>query len=911
MTASLVAHRTGPAAPSPARSAGAGATRKRPAPAGPSGLGAAGGSGPARIADRQQLVSRGTEPGRAAETSAAAGLAGRFFAAVRTVPLACTVVLAVLTAGAATGTLFRTAAGSASPARDLAYGLPALAAGRWASLFGGALLVPEPALYPVVALLLGLAVGFLERRAGAARAAAVLVVTQLAGAVGAAAVLAAGRAFPWPWAHALATQTDTGFSAGAVGVIAAGTALASPVWRARVRWAVGGYLAIMLLRSGLLWDLEHAFGFVAGLAAGPLLRNGTGCLDGSHRADAAGGASAGDAGGSGAGVAGQVRHRRAPRLVRIRGAVALLVLLVPASSLVLAGYPGYGGIFGLGTPQQPHPLIPALIQFGIALVIAKALRRGLPGAWWAAVLICVVPLVREVSSAALAGSSPVWDQLTAQVGELLAWTALLAVLLTYRRCWPRRLPAVVVRRYAPRLLAATAVFAGAWWLVLTLAGPQFGVHPHDRGRAILATATFGGAAHPGVRWVQFAVGLSGWIWAATLVMLLLPMVLSAHQDMRTGRAADARLAELVRTHGGGSLGWQRTWPGFSSWTTRAGDVAISYRIVSGVALVLGDPVGPTDRWPAAVAEFRLFCLRAGWTVCWYAVTPAFAGRCGDGWHLTQVGEDAVLELDGLEFRGKSWQDVRTARNHAAREGIVMRRVDIADAPSELRAQIAEVSRGWSRSKPLPEMGFTLGTVEHARDGQMRTHIAVDGSGIVHGVTTWLPVHADGRVVGWTLDVMRRRIGGFRPVIEFLIAESALAFRAEGCRTLSLSVAPLARCTAAGGTGHRTADGEAAVGAGRDGVPVGPVTGRLDSVLDKASRLLEPAYGFRSLLEFKRKFHPAFSPVYLGYADEIDLSQITVAIGKAYLPHLTVRQACRVVRTLCRSRRTDRGLVAAA
>jgi lysylphosphatidylglycerol synthetase-like protein (DUF2156 family) len=203
------------------------------------------------------------------------------------------------------------------------------------------------------------------------------------------------------------------------------------------------------------------------------------------------------------------------------------------------------------------------------------------------------------------------------------------------------------------------------------------------------------------------------------------------------------------------------------------------------------------------------------------------------------------------------------------------------------------------------MGFTLGTVEHARDPQMRTHIAVDEAGMVHGVTTWLPVHADGRVVGWTLDVMRRRIGGFRPVIEFLIAESALAFRAEGCRTLSLSVAPLARCAAEGG-GHRQA-GPAAGGAastgGGDGVPVPPVTGRLDGVLDTASRMLEPAYGFRSLLEFKRKFHPAFSPVYLGYADEIDLSQITVAIGKAYLPHLTIRQAGRVLHTLCRSRRS--------
>jgi len=863
-------------------------TDRAPIPGQRGGMTSTAAARPAAIPLPRQGSSR-PDPALPATSSPASAIARRLAATVRQTPLACVVVLAVLTAGAVTGTMFDAEAAAREPATDLAYGLPAFADGRWLSLLGGALLVPRPALYPVVAALLALAVGFLERRAGTARTAAVLVFTQVAGALGSAAALAVAAPMPWPWAHAVAVQTDTGLSAGAVGVLAAGSALAAPLWRARMRWIVGGYLAIMLLRSGLLWDLEHALAFVAGLAAGPVLR-------------------------SAGATAAAPSAPRAPRLLRVRGTVALLVLLMPVGSLVLAAYPGYGGIFGPGTIQPPPPMVPALVQLAIALVIAKALRRGLPGAWWAAVVVCAVPLVRDLARVAVSWPHLATADIAGHAGDLLGWTGMLAVLVACRRCWPRRLPTPVLRRYVPRLLAATTAFAGVWWLVLTVAGPQFGVLPHDRGRAVLASVTFGGSAGADFPWVRFAVGLSGWIWAATLIALLMPMVLAVREGRRPDPVADARLVELVRTHGGGSLGWQRTWPGFSCWTTSAGDVAVSYRIVSGVALVLGDPVGPANRWPAAVAEFRRFCLRAGWTVCWYAVTPAFAEHCGDGWHLTQVGEDAVLDLDGLEFRGKSWQDVRTARNHAARAGIAMRRVAIADAPPELRAQIAEVSRGWTLSKPLPEMGFTLGTVDHARDGQMRTHIALDASGVVHGVTTWLPVHADGRIVGWTLDVMRRRIGGFRPVIEFLIAESALAFRAEGCRTLSLSVAPLARCAAAGSDGHRTtnggdglrgADPDRAPAAGTGGAPMGSVTGRLDSVLDKASRLLEPAYGFRSLLEFKRKFHPAFSPVYLGYADEIDLSQITVAIGKAYLPHLTARQACRIVRTLCRSRETGR------
>ena len=570
-------------------------------------------------------------------------------------------------------------------------------------------------------------------------------------------------------------------------------------------------------------------------------------------------------------------------MARVRGLAALFLLLVPVTSVVLAVAPGTGGIVGLGagSADNGHRLVAGLVQLGIALAIAKAVRRGLPGGWWAAVVFCAVPLAgafAAVLTRHAAGHA---------LGDLACWATILAIFLAYWRYWPLRLPAGTFRRHLPRLAVATAVFAGAWWIALSVAGRALGVDATHRLPEVLRrTVLSGGAAHGTGRWSQFAVGMSGWIWACVLVVLLLPALYEARSgqtrpSQRRGEPIGGLdpMAGMLQRHGGGSLGWQRTWPGLSTWTSRDGDVAIGYRPVSGVAIVLGDPVGPADRWAAAAAEFRRFCLHAGWTVCWYAVTDEFRTHCGAQWRTLQIGEDAVMSLAGLEFRGKTWQDVRTARNHAAREGIEMRSVAMDEVSDELREQILEVSRGWANEKPLPEMGFTLGTVDHARDPEMRTHIAVDGAGVVHGVTTWLPVHRDGVVVGWTLDVMRRRIGGFRPVIEFLIAESALRFQAEGFETLSLSVAPLARCTS-------TTTG---------GSP-------LDRVLDRFSRLLEPCYGFRSLLDFKRKFHPQFSPVYLGYADEIDLSEISLAIGKAYLPHLTPRQALRVLRALYRGHR---------
>jgi phosphatidylglycerol lysyltransferase len=57
-----------------------------------------------------------------------------------------------------------------------------------------------------------------------------------------------------------------------------------------------------------------------------------------------------------------------------------------------------------------------------------------------------------------------------------------------------------------------------------------------------------------------------------------------------------------------------------------------------------------------------------------------------------------------------------------------------------------------------------------------------------------------------------------------------------------------------------------------------------------AKTMEPAYGFQSLLHFKAKFQP----LYLAYPDPAALGSIAAAIGRAYLPHLTSRQALRLL-----------------
>lgn len=368
-------------------------------------------------------------------------------------------------------------------------------------------------------------------------------------------------------------------------------------------------------------------------------------------------------------------------------------------------------------------------------------------------------------------------------------------------------------------------------------------------------------------------------WAGLLVVLIAgrrAFRVPARRRLRSGlpNSIDQRTAtELLQRNGGSTLSWMTTWPGNSHFRTRDGSSSVAYQRHAGVMIAVGDPVGPAATRTAAVAEFARMAERAGAVPALFSVTPPTVHAAASlGWQHVQVAEDTIVDLPELQFRGRSWQDVRSALNRAAKENISFRLVTLADESPALVEQVRAVSREWTGDKGLPEMGFTLGGIDEALDPHVRVGLAQDPDGTIHGVTSWLPVYgAQGQIRGWTLDVMRRRHSGFRPVVEFLIASSCLAFAAEGAAFVSLSGAPLAR----------TADA--------DGLPV------LQRLLDNLGAKIEPVYGFRSLHAFKTKFHPRYAPLYLAYRDEADLPRIGIALTRAYLPHTPVRELVKLTR----------------
>ncbi len=352
---------------------------------------------------------------------------------------------------------------------------------------------------------------------------------------------------------------------------------------------------------------------------------------------------------------------------------------------------------------------------------------------------------------------------------------------------------------------------------------------------------------------------------------------ASFRDSRTYPGPDAaERSRAILRHGGSTLSYMSTWRGNTYWFSPDGRAAIAYRTIGTVALTVGGPYGDPASLDTAVTGFANFCEDRGLQPCLYSVTAqARAVTQRLGWTSVQIAEDTLLPLARLEFRGRKWQDVRTALNKAAREGVTAEWWSFAEMPLELAGQIRRISRKWTADKGLPEMGFTLGGLDELNDPDIRCLIAVGADREVHGITSWMPVYASGRPIGWTLDFMRRNTepGAFSGVMEFLIATAALTFREEGASFVSLSAVPLARLD-------------------RGGQPSAP-----QDLLTMIASTIEPVYGFQSLLRFKAKFQPAYQPLYLAYPDPAALASIATAIGRAYLPRLTARQVLHLLTKL--------------
>src|SRR5579875_3100799 len=140
--------------------------------------------------------------------------------------------------------------------------------------------------------------------------------------------------------------------------------------------------------------------------------------------------------------------------------------------------------------------------------------------------------------------------------------------------------------------------------------------------------------------------------AVTVYLFLRP----ARPRARLGAADAARIRGLLARHGErDSLGYFALRDDKSVIWSPSGKACVCYRVVAGVMLAAGDPVGDPEAWPGALAEFLAVADRHAWR-------PAVMG-CSElgaevwcregGLAALELGDEAVISVAGFGLSGRA------------------------------------------------------------------------------------------------------------------------------------------------------------------------------------------------------------------------------------------------------------------
>jgi lysyl-tRNA synthetase class 2 len=287
---------------------------------------------------------------------------------------------------------------------------------------------------------------------------------------------------------------------------------------------------------------------------------------------------------------------------------------------------------------------------------------------------------------------------------------------------------------------------------------------------------------------------------------------------------------------------------------------IAYRVVGGVAIVSGDPVGPLHEHEPLLESFIAFARRRGWRL---AILGASEQRLGLyrrlGLHALYHGDEAVVDTEAFSLEGRPIRKVRQSVHRLRRSGYRAEVLRPGAIDPALRRELETIARTWRGTEP--ERGFVMALDALFRLGDEDALFVVgrDGDGRPAGFLHFAVCRAGGALSLSSMPRLRTTPNGFN---EWLICETVGWAREHGFERISLNFAPFAALLA----------------------PEAELS-RLQRLERRALLSVKGHFQLDNLLLFNRKFFPLWQRRFVVYERRLDLPRVGIAAlaAEAYLP----------------------------
>lgn len=518
-----------------------------------------------------------------------------------------------------------------------------------------------------------------------------------------------------------------------------------------------------------------------------------------------------------------------PRLV---GIVVYAVGILHVASGLTHGFRGRAHWLGMLLPWGIGNLAAAaMVVFGVLLLLlGHALKRRKRRAWRAAVPLTVAAIVVDAAHLRL--------------GIALVSAVLLYLLVRHRdEFYAAGDPTTRWRA----LWTAIALFAGSTliglgmlaWYQREVVGGWPGLWPAAQQVWLGMVGVSGDLVFRHSRFADFA---SDVLLGFGVLTVFVPIVLALRSPQPLPHLSDeddAALRVLLPT-APDSLGYFNLRRDKSVLWSDSRKAAVSYRVVGGVMLASGDPIGDPEAWPGAMTNFLLEADRHAWV-------PAALGcseRAGRSWQrltdfaAVELGDEAVVDVESFSLSGRAMRNVRQMVSRVRRAGYQTRIVRVRDMAAGERAELLRDAAAWRGSETERGFSMALGRVADQRDPDAVIVLATH-EGVVRGFLQFVPWGDD----GISLDLMRRDREAEPGVNELLIVAVLEAAHDLGVRRVSLNFAAFR-----------------SVFERAEHLGAGPITRLMRRLLGLGSRWFQ----LESLYRFNSKFQPRWIARFLIY-----------------------------------------------
>ncbi len=476
------------------------------------------------------------------------------------------------------------------------------------------------------------------------------------------------------------------------------------------------------------------------------------------------------------------------------------------------------------------------------LLLATQLWRRKRVAWFFALILLAVSVVSHL----LKGL----DYEEAGIGLLL-----MAVLLALRRLFHARSDAPSGRRGLQVLAFAvlfTLVYGSAGFYLMEHAfRTRFSLPLAIEQTLVMFTQFYDPGLEPISSLGKYFADSIYIVGAVTIGYALLMLVQPVLVRAPATSAERERARRIVAAHGRTSLA------GFTLLDDKsylfAADWLVAYVPRRGVALALGDPIGPPAQAEEAIRRFCDVASRNGWLPAFYQTLPDFLPLYArSGLEAVCIGHEAIVEVDPFRLEGNANKPLRTQINRMQRlqHTAAVNTPPIAGA---LLAELHEISDAWLSARHSSEMGFAVGRFDDDYIRQSLVTTVRDPRGRVTAFVSAAPEYQE---LELAIDLMRRRMDAEPGTMEMLLVTLIHWARDQGYPRLNLGLSGLA------------------------GIGEMPSDPALERALHFIYNHLNQFYNFKGLHAFKEKFHPVWSPRYLIYPGTSALPAVLAALVRA-------------------------------